>query len=77
MTFIDNYTTMCCIYLLKKKYQAFETFLINHLWFENKSHSLIGTLCNNNGGENTSNEFEIYLHQHGIKHQTTIPYNPQ
>ena len=28
-------------------------------------------------GKNTSNEFENYLRQHGIKHQTTMPYNPQ
>jgi transposase InsO family protein len=30
-----------------------------------------------NGREFTFNEFENYLCQHGIQHQTTIPYNPQ
>jgi len=33
--------------------------------------------CTDNGREYTYNDFEIYLHQHGIKHQTIVPYNPQ
>jgi transposase InsO family protein len=77
MTFIDDYTRTCWVYLLKQKSQAFETFKKFHLWIENEAQSLIGTLCTNNGGEYTSNEFESYLFQHEIKHQTTIPYNPQ
>lgn len=34
-------------------------------------------LHNDNGKEYTSNEFENYHLQHGIKHKTTMPYNPQ
>jgi hypothetical protein len=45
--------------------------------FKNEAQSRIGSLCTDNGREYTSNEFEIYLHQHGIKHQTVVPYNPQ
>ena len=37
----------------------------------------IGTLRTDNGGEYTSQEFEKYLQENGIKHQTTVPYNPQ
>jgi transposase InsO family protein len=77
MTFIDDYTRMCWVYLLKHKSQAFETFKNFHVWIENEAQSHIGTLHTDNGGEYTSNEFEIYLHQHGIKHQTIVPYNPQ
>jgi transposase InsO family protein len=68
---------MCWVYLLKHKSQAFETFKNFHVWIENEAQSHIGTLCTDNGGEYTSNEFESYLHQHGIKHQTIVPYNPQ
>jgi hypothetical protein len=77
MTFIDDYTMMCCVYLLKDKSQTFETFKNFHVWIQNEAHSRIGSLCTYNGREYTSNEFEIYLFQHGIKHQTKFPYNPQ
>ena len=30
-----------------------------------------------NRGEYTFNEFEYYIFQHGIKHQTTVACNPQ
>jgi transposase InsO family protein len=77
MTFIDYYTRMCWVYLVKDKSQAFENFKKFHVWIQNEVWSHIGSLHTNNGREYTSNEFESYLHQHGIKHQTTIPYNPQ
>jgi len=77
MTFIDDYTRMCWVYLLKDKSQVLETFKIFHVWIQNKAQSHIGSLRTDNGREYTSNEFEIYLRQHGIKHQTTVPYNPQ
>jgi hypothetical protein len=76
MNFIGNYTRMCCVYLLEHKSQAFETFKKFHVWIENETQSNINMLHNDNVGEYTSNEFENYLHQHGIN-QTTIPYNPQ
>jgi len=77
MTFIDDYTRMCWVYLLKDKSQALETFKNFHVWIQNETRSHIGSLRIDNGREHTSNEFESYLHQHGIKHQTTVPYNPQ
>jgi hypothetical protein len=77
MTFIDDYTRMYWVYLLKDKSQAFETFKTFHVWIQNEAQYRIGSLCTNNGREYTSNEFEIYLHKHGIKHQKTVPYNPQ
>jgi hypothetical protein len=76
MTFIDDYMNMCWVYLLKHKSQAFETFKNFHVWIENESQSSISTLRIDNGGEYTCNEFKIYLFQHGIKHQTVVPYNP-
>jgi hypothetical protein len=75
--FIDDYTKMCWLYLLKDKSLAFETFKNFHVWIQNEAQSHIGSLCTDNEKGYTSNEFEMYLHQHGIKHQTTVPYNPQ
>jgi hypothetical protein len=56
MTIIDDYR-MCWVYLVKRRSQAFETFKNFHVWIENEEQSHIGTLCTNNGGEYTSNEF--------------------
>eukprot|EP00253_Pinus_taeda_P002192 PITA_02192 len=68
---------MCWVYLLKNKSDAFQTFKNFHAWIENDAQSHIGSIRTANGKEYTSNEFENYLRQHGIKHQTTVPYNPQ
>jgi hypothetical protein len=77
MSFVDCYTMMCWVYLLKDESQYFETFKIFHVWIQNEDQSHIGSLHTNNGREYTSNEFGNYLCQHGIKHQTTVPYNSQ
>ena len=77
MTFIDDFTRMCWVYLLKEKSQAFDTFRNFHLWIKNEAQLNIGTLRTDNGGEYTSQDFEKYLQKNGIKHQTIVPYNPQ
>jgi hypothetical protein len=77
VTFIDDYTRMCSIYLMKDKSQAFETFKNFHVWIQNEAQSRIGSLCTDNGREYTSHGFESYLRQHGVKHQTTVPFNLQ
>lgn len=76
MTFIDDYTRMCWVYLLKDKSQAFDTFKNFHVWIQNEAQSHMDTFHTDNGGGFTSNDFGKYLYQHGIKHQTTFPYNP-
>jgi transposase InsO family protein len=77
MTFIDDYTILCWVYLLKYKSQDFETLKKNQVWIQNEAQSRIGSFCIDNGREYTSNEFENYLRRHEVKHQTTVPYNPQ
>ena len=57
MTFIDDYTRICWVYLLKNKSDAFQTFKNFHKWIENDSQSHIGSICTDNGKEYTSNEF--------------------
>jgi len=77
MTFIDDYLRMCWVYLLKNKSDVFQTFKNFHTWIENDAQSHIGSIRIDNGKQYTSNEFKNYLRQHGIKHQTIVPYNPQ
>lgn len=75
MSFIDDYTRMCWVSLLKDKLEGFETFKKFHVWIQNGAQTKIGILRIYNGGEYTSKYFENYLRV--IKHQTTIPYNPR
>jgi hypothetical protein len=76
MTFNYDYTRMCWVYLLKDKSQGFETFKIFNVWIQIEAQSCIGSLHTDNGIKYTSNEFENYLFQHEINHQTIFPYNP-
>ena len=77
VTFVNDYSRMCWVYLLKTKSEAFQTFKNFHAWIENQAQAHIGTFRSNNGKEYTSNEFEDYISKHGITHQTSVPYNPQ
>ena len=61
MTLIDDYTRMCWVYLLKKKFEYFEKFKQFHVKIEKETHTHIGILCSDNVGEYTSVEFKNYL----------------
>ena len=61
INFIDNFTRICLVYLLKEKYQAFDTFVNFQLWIKNETRLNIETLRTDNGGEYTSQEFEKKL----------------
>ena len=73
MTFVDEFSRMCWVYLLKTKYEAFQTFNSFHAWIENQAQARIGTFRSDNGKEYTSNDFEDYLYKHGTTDQTSVP----
>ena len=49
ITIVDDYIKICWFYLLKKKFEAYETFKKFHVWIKNEARSQIGTLSNDNG----------------------------
>ena len=71
------YSWKTWIYFLKNKDEVFERFKEFKALVENLSEKRIKTLRSNNGGEFTSNEFNKYCREAGIKRELTIPYNPQ
>ena len=77
MNFVDDYSRMCWVYLLKTKSEAFQTFKNFHAQIENQAQACIGTFRQDNDKEYTSKEFKNYLSNYGITHQTSVPYNPQ
>ena len=60
MTFIDDFTRMYWVYLLKEKYQAFVTFINFHYGLKMKLNSILEPF-EMKGGEYTSQDFEKYL----------------
>jgi len=77
LLFIDDCTRMTWVYFLKAKSEAFEKIIhFKHL-VENSTKERIATLRTDNGGEFTSNEFNDYCRNNGIKMQLTNSYTPQ
>jgi len=68
---------MTWVYFLKTKSEAFDKFIHFQRLVENAIKEKIATLRTDNGGEFTSNEFNDYCRQHGIKRHLTNSYTPQ
>lgn len=77
VTFIDDKTHYVWIYVLKNKHEVFQTFREWKSLVEKSSGHKLKIFQTDNGGEFTSNEFESYLREEGIKHEYTIPKTPQ
>jgi len=77
LTFIDDCTRFCCVYLLKTKDEALHYFKIYKAEVENQLEKKIKKLWSDCGGEYFSNEFTEFCAVHGIIHERTPPYSPQ
>ena len=77
LTFIDDKTRYTWVYILKSKDQVFEKFREWKSLAEMSTGKKVKALRDDNGGEYTSTEFEKYLKQEGIRHELTVPKNPE
>ena len=77
MLIIDDYTRMTWVYFLKEKSEEFENFKAFKAYVENETYLKINHLRLDNGGEFTSNKFNKFCEDHGIKRQFSAPRNPQ
>ena len=75
--FIDDFSRMCWIGLLKHKDEAFKKFKAFKALFENEPNRKIKCLRSDRGGEFTSDEFFDFCEQHGIKRQFSTARTPQ
>ena len=75
--FIDVFSRMCWIGLLKHKDEAFEKFQAFKDLVENESDRKIKCLRSDRGGEFTSDEFFDFCEQYGIKRQFSTARTPQ
>ncbi|KAJ0712899.1 putative RNA-directed DNA polymerase [Helianthus annuus] len=74
VTFIDDSTRFCYVYLLHAKDEALEKFKIYKQEVELHRSGLIKTLHTDRGGEYFD---PVYFQSTGIIHHTTAPYTPE
>ena len=74
VTFIDDATRFCYVYLLHSKDETLEKFKIYKTEVKLQRNELIKSLCTDRGGEFYD---PSYFQSVGIIHQTTAPYTPQ
>jgi transposase InsO family protein len=77
ITFIDDYTRFCYMYLLKTKDEALHYFKVYKAKIENQLEKKIKHLWSDRWREYFSNEFSEFCAVHGIIHERMPPYSPQ
>jgi len=77
VTFIDDYSRCVKVYFIKQKSEVLQKFREFEASATNEAGCKIGTLRTDNGGEYMSSEFEKYLRNKGIKHETSVIHSPQ
>ena len=74
VTFIDDASRFCYVYLLHTKDEALDKFRIFKTEVELQQNNLIKTLRTDRGGEYYD---PVFFQSVGIIHETTAPYTPQ
>ena len=76
ITFVDDSTKYCYVYLLKSKDEALEIFFFYKAEVENQLNKEMKVIRSDRGGEYVTPVGD-YCGQHGIRHEVTPPYSPQ
>ena len=77
ITFIDDHSHFCHVYLLKLKDETFSKFIEFQTRVEKQLVRPVKKLRSDRGGEYWSKEAETYLKEHGIIVETTATYSLQ
>jgi transposase InsO family protein len=77
ITFIDDRTRFCYVYLMKTKDEALHYFKIYKAEVENQLEKKIKRLRSDRREEYFSYDFSEFCVVHGIIHERTPPYSPQ
>ncbi|GJR62490.1 pol polyprotein [Tanacetum coccineum] len=76
ITFIDDCTKYCYVYLLKSKDEAIDKFVLYKTEVENQLGKKIKVVRSDRGGEYVAPFAELFA-KHRIRHEFTTPYSPQ
>ena len=77
VSFIDDYSRMPWIYLMKTKSEVFQKFCEFHQQVTTSTGLKLACLRADNGGEYMSGDMSDYCKEHGITQQFSTPYTPQ
>jgi len=77
ITFIDDYSRLCHVYLLKSNEETFRRFIEFRTRVQKQLGHLVKKLRSDRGGEYWSHDAEVYLKEHGIIVEKAAPYSPQ
>ena len=76
ITFTDDYSRYGYVYLMRRKYEAFEKFKEFRAEVENQLGKHIKAIRSDRGGEYLLGDFKDYLTQNGVVSQLTTPGTP-
>jgi hypothetical protein len=74
--FVDDYSKMMTMMFLREKFDAFQMFKFYLARFEKETGKILKFLRSDRGGEFTSNEFNNFCNDRGIKRQNFAPRTP-
>lgn len=76
VSFIDDYSRKCFVYIIRNKYQVFECFVKCKAMIENQLDKKIKIFRSDGGEEFDNGKFSTLFEQCGILHQMTAPHTP-
>jgi len=77
VTFVDDYTQLTHLYLLRTKDEASDAYKQFEAWSANQLNVPIRVLHSNCGGEYLGKEFTVYLKSKGTVQKLTVHHTPQ
>lgn len=77
VTFIDDFSRMCAVYVIRRKSDVIGKFIDFHQFMTKSTDQKLSTIRCDNGGEFKNHEFQSYCRRNGISVQFTTPYSPQ
>ncbi|WVY91413.1 hypothetical protein V8G54_036927 [Vigna mungo] len=77
VTFIDEFSRMVRVFLIRQKSEVLNTFKCFKKQVEKEVEKHIKLIRTDGGGEYTSRDFEEFCKEHGIIHEVVAPYTPQ
>ena len=76
-TFLDDYSGLSMVTPLAHKSDVPAAVKDTIKYLSRQSGCQLKAVCTDNGGEYVNHELAQFFQDHGIQHQTTIPYNPE
>lgn len=77
MLFVDDFTRVMWVYMMKTKDEAFSVFNKFRISVETETGEKLKTFRTDRGGESLSKQFTAYCEETGLNRHYTTPYSPQ